>query len=184
VGRTDHCVALERHTGAGSRTETPGGRAPHENSSAQLTIFPRTAVPGRSRTTSGPRICSQPHESQLVRCVTYTLQSVCGRNTHVYGYRRACAVRPLAVANARSDDPGCSAGQAAPAVARSRGRQPIGRIGTSRAANTPRAGYRIYYAWDGPDRVLLLGGGSKATQAVDIATASAHLVAHRKESRR
>jgi len=45
-------------------------------------------------------------------------------------------------------------------------------------------GYRIYYAWDGPDRVLLLGGGSKATQAVDIATASAHLAAHRKESRR
>ncbi len=26
------------------------------------------------------------------------------------------------------------------------------------------AGYRVYFAWDGPQRVLLLSGGTKATQ--------------------
>ena len=25
-------------------------------------------------------------------------------------------------------------------------------------------GYRVYFAWDGPERVLLLNGGTKATQ--------------------
>jgi putative addiction module killer protein len=36
-------------------------------------------------------------------------------------------------------------------------------------------GYGVYFAWDGPNRVLLLGGGSKATQAVDIDRARSHL---------
>jgi len=40
-------------------------------------------------------------------------------------------------------------------------------------------GYRVYFAWDRPDRVLLLGGGTKATQATDIVTARQCLVAHR-----
>jgi len=45
-------------------------------------------------------------------------------------------------------------------------------------------GYRIYYAWDGPDRVVVLGGGSKATQAADIVRAREHLTKHREESKR
>ena len=40
-------------------------------------------------------------------------------------------------------------------------------------------GYRVCFAWEGPDRVLLLGGGTKATQAIDIATARQRLNAHR-----
>ena len=32
-------------------------------------------------------------------------------------------------------------------------------------------GYRIYYAWDGPNIVLLLCGGDKSTQNVDIINA-------------
>ena len=40
-------------------------------------------------------------------------------------------------------------------------------------------GYRVYFAWDRPDRVLLLGGGTKATQAADIARAREHLQHHR-----
>ena len=45
-------------------------------------------------------------------------------------------------------------------------------------------GYRIYFAWDGPGRVLLLGGGGKATQAMDIDRARRHLAAHRAETKR
>ncbi len=33
------------------------------------------------------------------------------------------------------------------------------------------AGYRIYFGWDGKQLVLLLGGGSKRRQSVDIARA-------------
>lgn len=40
-------------------------------------------------------------------------------------------------------------------------------------------GYRVYFAWDRPGRVLLLGGGTKATQAADIARAREHLQHHR-----
>ncbi len=40
-------------------------------------------------------------------------------------------------------------------------------------------GYRVYFAWEGPERVLLLGGGTKATQATDINMARKCLVAHR-----
>ena len=40
-------------------------------------------------------------------------------------------------------------------------------------------GYRVYFAWEGPEQVVLLGGGCKATQASDIATARQCLVAHR-----
>jgi putative addiction module killer protein len=40
-------------------------------------------------------------------------------------------------------------------------------------------GYRVYFAWEGPDQVVLLGGGTKATQAIDLATARQRLVAHR-----
>jgi putative addiction module killer protein len=40
-------------------------------------------------------------------------------------------------------------------------------------------GYRVYFAWEGPEQVLLLGGGTKATQADDIVTARQRLVAHR-----
>lgn len=40
-------------------------------------------------------------------------------------------------------------------------------------------GYRVYFAWDRPGRVLLLGGGTKATQAADIARARGHLQHHR-----
>lgn len=40
-------------------------------------------------------------------------------------------------------------------------------------------GYRVYFAWEGPEQVVLLGGGSKATQATDIATARQRLAAHR-----
>jgi putative addiction module killer protein len=40
-------------------------------------------------------------------------------------------------------------------------------------------GYRVYFAWEGPEQVLLLGGGSKATQATDIVLARQRLVAHR-----
>jgi putative addiction module killer protein len=32
-------------------------------------------------------------------------------------------------------------------------------------------GYRVYFARPGPDRILLLGGGSKASQDADIAKA-------------
>jgi len=32
-------------------------------------------------------------------------------------------------------------------------------------------GYRVYYAWDGRDFVLLLCGGDKSSQSRDIATA-------------
>jgi len=39
-------------------------------------------------------------------------------------------------------------------------------------------GYRVYFAWDGPERVLLLNGGTKATQRADIATARKHLAKH------
>jgi putative addiction module killer protein len=39
-------------------------------------------------------------------------------------------------------------------------------------------GYRVYFAWDGPDRVLLLGGGTKAMQAADIAVAREQLERH------
>lgn len=44
-------------------------------------------------------------------------------------------------------------------------------------------GYRIYYARYGPDGILLLGGGSKATQARDIAAARANLAKHREETK-
>lgn len=40
-------------------------------------------------------------------------------------------------------------------------------------------GYRVYFAWEGPEQVVLLGGGSKVTQAADIATAGQRLVTHR-----
>lgn len=40
-------------------------------------------------------------------------------------------------------------------------------------------GYRVYFAWEGPGQVLLLGGGSKAMQTTDIAKARQCLVAHR-----
>ena len=40
-------------------------------------------------------------------------------------------------------------------------------------------GYRVYFAWEGPEQVVLLGGGSKATQATDIVSARQRLVAHR-----
>ena len=40
-------------------------------------------------------------------------------------------------------------------------------------------GYRVYFAWEGPEQVVLLGGGRKATQATDIASARQRLVAHR-----
>jgi len=40
-------------------------------------------------------------------------------------------------------------------------------------------GYRVYFAWEGPEQVLLLGGGSKATQATDVVLARQRLVAHR-----
>lgn len=42
-------------------------------------------------------------------------------------------------------------------------------------------GYRVYFAWERPEQVLLLGGGSKATQATDIVTARQRLVAHRRK---
>lgn len=35
-------------------------------------------------------------------------------------------------------------------------------------------GYRVYYAWDGPSIVLLLCGGDKSTQNVDIENARAY----------
>lgn len=35
-------------------------------------------------------------------------------------------------------------------------------------------GYRIYYAWHGPEIVVLLGGGDKATQRHDIERAHAY----------
>ncbi len=35
-------------------------------------------------------------------------------------------------------------------------------------------GYRVYYAWDGLDAVLLLVGGNKSTQSEDIKTAKAY----------
>ena len=44
-------------------------------------------------------------------------------------------------------------------------------------------GYRVYFAWEGPQRVVLLGGGSKSTQPADIAAAKARLVRHREQSR-
>lgn len=40
-------------------------------------------------------------------------------------------------------------------------------------------GYRVYFAWEGPEQVVLLGAGSKATQATDIVSARQRLVAHR-----
>jgi len=44
-------------------------------------------------------------------------------------------------------------------------------------------GYRVYFAWDGPERVLLLNGGTKATQRADIATARKHLAKHLEKAR-
>ena len=32
-------------------------------------------------------------------------------------------------------------------------------------------GYRIYFAWDGPDLIILLGGGDKSAQRDDIPSA-------------
>ncbi len=32
-------------------------------------------------------------------------------------------------------------------------------------------GYRLYFAWDGPTLIILLGGGDKSSQRNDIATA-------------
>ena len=43
-------------------------------------------------------------------------------------------------------------------------------------------GYRVYFAWVGPKRVLLLGGGTKATQASDIVVARQRLNANRDEA--
>ena len=40
-------------------------------------------------------------------------------------------------------------------------------------------GYRVYFTWDRPNRVLLLGGGTKATQAADIVRARENLQQHR-----
>jgi putative addiction module killer protein len=34
-------------------------------------------------------------------------------------------------------------------------------------------GYRIYFAWDGPSLIILLGGGSKKGQTADIKAAKA-----------
>lgn len=42
------------------------------------------------------------------------------------------------------------------------------------------AGYRIYYGWDGETIVILLGGGSKRTQAADIKAAKARWKKYRK----
>lgn len=44
-------------------------------------------------------------------------------------------------------------------------------------------GYRVYFAWEGQERVLLLGGGSKATQATDIVDARQRLAAHRRKAK-
>jgi putative addiction module killer protein len=44
-------------------------------------------------------------------------------------------------------------------------------------------GYRVYFAWEGPEQVLLLRGGSKATQATDIVAARQCLVAYRREEK-
>jgi putative addiction module killer protein len=35
-------------------------------------------------------------------------------------------------------------------------------------------GYRVYYAWDGPNIVLLLCGGDKSTQKADIENAGTY----------
>lgn len=34
-------------------------------------------------------------------------------------------------------------------------------------------GYRLYFAWDGPTLIILLGGGDKSDQRNDIASARA-----------
>jgi putative addiction module killer protein len=34
-------------------------------------------------------------------------------------------------------------------------------------------GYRVYFAWDGPTLIILLGGGSKKSQDADIKAAKA-----------
>lgn len=39
---------------------------------------------------------------------------------------------------------------------------------------TEGKGYRVYYAWDGPKIVLLLGGGDKSTQNADIENAKTY----------
>ncbi len=35
-------------------------------------------------------------------------------------------------------------------------------------------GYRVYFAWDGPTLIILLGGGDKSGQGNDIARAKEH----------
>ena len=35
-------------------------------------------------------------------------------------------------------------------------------------------GYRVYFAWDGPTLIILLGGGDKSGQRNDIARAKEH----------
>ena len=40
-------------------------------------------------------------------------------------------------------------------------------------------GYRMYFAWDGPTLILLLGGGDKSSQRRDIAGAKACWREHR-----
>ena len=45
-------------------------------------------------------------------------------------------------------------------------------------------GYRVYFAWESSNRVLLLGGGNKATQTADIVAARDRLARHREETKR
>jgi putative addiction module killer protein len=44
-------------------------------------------------------------------------------------------------------------------------------------------GYRVYFAFDGKDLVLLLGGGEKSGQSGDVAAAQARWVDYKKRKR-
>lgn len=50
--------------------------------------------------------------------------------------------------------------------------RPVGEGVIERRANFG-PGYRIYFAWDGPELIALLGGGDKSSQQNDINTAKA-----------
>ena len=44
-------------------------------------------------------------------------------------------------------------------------------------------GYRVYFAFDGKDLVLLLGGGQKGGQSIDVAAAQKRWVDYKKRKR-